>query len=237
MMRPLSGTRHGVSRWTTLATIVVTLGSPSRLWAGVPGPACSGAPTRRTFSRGIFTSPALPAIRLQVAPAFRYLGCVAIRIGDLAAGERHVFAEVEGQRVRRLIILQFEGFLPGTQEIYRYPVRNPVTLGNLEFGHTTFAFSVARSIAQGPGTEADSTRAFLQRQGLEWPDAQLATRFARIVGTERRNELLIFYHENVADSGHSLDEIVSDGDLRPEFAALPAQVTQRALEAFKILAP
>jgi hypothetical protein len=39
------------------------------------------------------------------------------------------------------------------------------------------------------------TEAFLESRGLLLPDDHAVARYARIVGNDRRRELLIFYHE------------------------------------------
>ena len=39
------------------------------------------------------------------------------------------------------------------------------------------------------------TKAFVQGHGLALPDRHAVARFARVVGEDRRSELLIFYHE------------------------------------------
>jgi hypothetical protein len=74
----------------------------------------SGAPPHpiRQLSEGILISSADPALRFRADTGFTYLGKVPIRIDDIAAGERHVFVDAEGQHVRRLLILQFEGYGP-----------------------------------------------------------------------------------------------------------------------------
>jgi hypothetical protein len=43
-------------------------------------------------------------------------------------------------------------------------------------------------------------------------DEQMTARFARIVGTQRRHEFLIFYHENISATDHILANIAK-GDL------------------------
>ena len=44
-------------------------------------------------------------------PALEYLGSLEFVLYGVADAEQHLFAEIEGDRVRRLLWVQFEGYL------------------------------------------------------------------------------------------------------------------------------
>jgi hypothetical protein len=198
---------------------------------------CGRPAEGRSYADGVFTSASLPPLRMRVGPPWRYLGAHPTRIRDLAGGERHVFVQTEGDEASRLLILQFEGYLPGIPHRYNYRMTNPVRLGGETYNHNTFFYGVAASARGNPGAEVDSTRAFLRRHRLRWPDGQMTSRFVRTVDPDRRHELIIFYSESIAAAGYALEQIAVDGGIRPEFAAVAEALTRRSLESFAVLPP
>ena len=153
--------------------------------------------THRRFEDGELISNALPAWRMRVDPPLSYAGASSFDIKDVALAERHYFVDVDGPSVRRMLVVQFEGFLDSNDEVYRYGLPDPVTLGGETYGSWVFGFSVADATAP----ELADTLHVLSGHGLELEDEQIFFRLARIVGDDARHEVLIFYHENVRDLG------------------------------------
>jgi hypothetical protein len=59
------------------------------------------------------------------------------------------------------------------------------------------------------------------------------SRFARVIGSDRKHELLIFYHESLADWGKGgIETLAADGEPRPEAAPLAAAFAERARKSF-----
>jgi len=56
------------------------------------------------------------------------------------------------------------------------------------------------------------------------------------VDSEKRHELIIYYVENVRDTGFSLAEVSDEGAVREPFAAIAVDLTRRSLAAFQVLA-
>ncbi len=81
----------------------------------------------------------------------------------------------------------------------------------------------------------DHTVTFLEREGYQLESEQTVSRFARVVDAARRHELIIFYHENVLDTGHSLAEISEDGGVLPQHTAIAEALTKRSLKRFSVL--
>jgi len=169
------------------------------------------AKQRQRFVAGqIFTSIHTPPIQIEIDPAFLYIGNVEFEIKAIAHVDRHVFVDAQKQRVKRMIILQFEGFLDNNYKTYSNLPHHPINLGGETFGHDNYFFSIAVDITTYPGAETDHTLRLLQDQGYRVEDEQMTSRFARVVDTERRHELLIFYHENVSATGLALATIAKD---------------------------
>lgn len=189
----------------------------------------------RYVTGSTFISTALPPLKLQVSPAFHYLGKSAFELKGVAWVERHHFVEENAGAVQRLIILQFEGFLEGMPCTYNYHFTNPVVLGGATYNENTYYFSVAASIAADTGAETAHTRQFLADHGLALPDELMTSRYVRVVDEARRHELIIFYMETIASTALTLDEISHEGGVRPEHTALSAALTARARQNFTVL--
>ena len=81
-------------------------------------------PGVRGVRDGIFVSEHLPPLCLRVVPALRYIGSFTFDLKKIAQVERHVFVETQGSAVARMLILHFESFLPGVDDLYRYALAN-----------------------------------------------------------------------------------------------------------------
>jgi hypothetical protein len=172
---------------------------------------------------------------MEVDPAFTYVGNITFELKSIALVDRHVFVDATDGRINRMIVLQFEGFLDDNDHTYVWEITNPIVLGGKAYKHNLYLFDVSEAIAGDPGAETDHTAAFLEREGYQLENEQMMSRFARIVDAARRHELIIFYHENVLDTGHTLTEISKDGDLLPEYAALGEALTKRSLSSFSVI--
>ena len=143
----------------------------------------------------VFVSEQLPPLRIRVAPPMRYIGSFDFDLKGIAHVERHVFVEDIRGAVTRMLVLHFESFLPGVTDVYRYALVDPRGLGGATYGSRAGALSVRDERADSPEGEMARTAAFVEGQGLVLPDRHAVARYARIVGDDRRSELLIFYHE------------------------------------------
>jgi hypothetical protein len=199
--------------------------SPSRITIMADG--------RRTVVDGLLVSTDGPPLRAEIDPRLEYLGATELVIKGVALAERHHWVEARGGAVQRLLVMQFEGWLPSNEEHYDYPLPDPVEIGGETYGRWTFGYRVSES--SSPET-ADTVR-FLAERGLALADEQLMARYARIVGDDRRRELLVFHHEPVARLGHSLASLTDGGALRPEYASVGTELHARARRAFRILPP
>jgi len=97
-----------------------------------PSPEQTATPPPRYLEDGVLVSTCRPVLRLRAHTGFRYLGAHPFRIRDVAAGERHVFADTSGSRVRRLLLLQFEGFLDRAEGSYNPERRHELIIFYIE---------------------------------------------------------------------------------------------------------
>lgn len=193
-------------------------------------------PNPQRFVKGrCFTSRLNPSIQIEFDPAFIYVGNVEFDLKGVARADRHVFVVANKQQVERMIVLQFEGFLDNNQMTYSYLPRNPVDLGGKIYGHDNSFFSIAAEVAEHPGAEIDHTARLLESHGYHLEDEQMTARFERIIDAARRNEFLIFYHENIKVTGHALAVIAKDDIILKQYQSIALALTRRSLASFKIL--
>jgi hypothetical protein len=149
----------------------------------------------RGLRHGVFVSEGLPPLHVKVVPALRYIGSFTFDLKAVARVERHVFVEADGPTVARMLVLHFESFLPDVDDVYRYSLTNPRKLGAAAYGTSTSTLSLRDERAESPDAEMAHPAAFIEGHGLVLPDRHAVARYARIIGDDRRSELLIFYHE------------------------------------------
>jgi hypothetical protein len=195
----------------------------------------------------LLTCHAEPAVRLPIPGGFRFLGGLVFDLGEKARVDRRLLARVEGDRVEALLVLQFEGFLPGVEGRYAFSIPpadqlagsnyrfspEPVGLGGQRWVHNTWAFDNAAAARENPGYESDRTIRFLADQGLELPSQLIMSRFVRAVGEDARRELILFYMEPLALHGHTVADFPDGGPPSEAYDRLSAEVTERSLAVFQ----
>jgi hypothetical protein len=134
------------------------------------------------------------SLRLRPKAGFAYVGAFELPLAGLALATRHHFVESTGGAVSRLLVVQLEHWTAETGS-YSYELPDPVELGGESYGRWQFELSVAAERRENPGREMERTADFLAAAGLVLPDRHAVARFARIVGPERRREILVFFHE------------------------------------------
>jgi hypothetical protein len=188
----------------------------------------------RPVDRGRITSPSRPAITIRVGRGLAYAGCFPFEFPRVARGTRYVFVDAEGAHLRRLFVLQFEEFLPGSREIYRYDMSSAEDLGGHRFRPNTFAYSNAAGAAEPD--EGTLTAQFLAQRGYEVPDVWMASRFVTLGGEDRKSELILFYLEPAA-AGTSLGDLYRGEEPTPAWQALRTSLQERSRQAFEVVRP
>lgn len=191
------------------------------------------APLRVVEGRELRSS-ALPAMRLCVDSAFQFIGDFEFRIRDVAAGRRFVFADVREDTVVRLVIAQFESFLPTSGETYRYSFDGVPLRAGMPFRENEFAFSHTVEAVENPEGEAALTTRFLASRGYHIDDEVMSWRFLTVPDSAKKHELIIFYIEPLAPSGVRLLDLYAGDEATPLWRALASQLKLRAERAFEV---
>ena len=188
------------------------------------------------FVKGrVLVSTKLPDIRVKLSKAFRYIGKLDFTIPDVAKGERYIFAETQGRKIKRLFIAQFEAILPESTVTYNYSFKDALTLGSHKFRQNTFAYSNRESKQENPQGEGALTADFLTKKGYVLEDELMMSRFVTVPDAERKHELILFYVENVSESGRRLQEFYEGDGEALIWQEVSRGLTKRSLENFAVL--
>ncbi len=190
--------------------------------------------TSRRVEDNVLISDSLPQIKIKVDPAIHYLGSFPFEIKGVAAGKRYVFAESDGKNIKRVVIAQFESFLPENSEIYRYSFANAIDISGHKFNHSTNVFTNAEAAKENPEGEAALTVSFLKKKGFEIPEAWLVSRFLTLGDESRKHELILFYQEDLKSSGHKFEELSVDDESTEVLKSIGPALKERALKAMQI---
>ncbi|MEX0288528.1 MAG: hypothetical protein AB3N14_05415 [Flavobacteriaceae bacterium] len=166
-------------------------------------------------------SKVLPEIDIQVAEEFKYIGTFdfvlkansdeappELKGKAIAGGDRYVFAVADdNQKVRKLFIVQLEGFLPGIDYTYNYNFDTAEQIGNNKYRHNTWFYDSAQLAIDNPENEGALTRAFLEKKGYTLEDHFMMSRWVGLASEDRKNEIIMYYLEMLKDrTGHTLEE-------------------------------
>jgi hypothetical protein len=180
--------------------------------------------TRRVKGR-VLTSTSLPPIRIKFDKAFKYVGSQSFILYDRAQVEQHFFVNADKQqRIKRMYMMQFEGYLPNIKATYDYPLTKTVSLGGQTY--IVNAESIPRvpaALKQNPQSDVARAASFLESKGYRISESIMFQRFVRLVDEAKRNEFILLYVEDTAKGAFAENE-----KARQEFSS-------RALKGFTIL--
>ena len=140
----------------------------------------------------VLESPALPRVRVRVAPDLAYLGAVRYAVPTGALVEAFVFGDTADGRLRRAFVAHFEGYPAGVDHSFNYPRLEMARLGADEYLHQTWA------IRQFGMFEIPAIKAFLPARGIAAGPSWVMDRYVRTVDPDQRNEVIFFYLESSA---------------------------------------
>lgn len=190
---------------------------------------------QRTGQHTILRSEKLPAIAIQVDPAFRYAGSTSFILYEIARVEQHhfVIADTE-RRILRQLWFQFEGYLENNNRTYNYSGMESLELNGFTFLHDTSSMNIDEDYAARPGSDSAHVVNFLREKGYLLTGDFM---FHRLVwlDPDLRNELMIIYTEALDVSGYRLSDIAEGGPAAQEWPALSEALQERSLSSFKIL--
>jgi len=171
----------------------------------------------------VLISTSLPPIRIKFDKAFKYVGSQSFVLYDRAQVEQHFFVDADNQsRIKRMYMVQFEGYLPNINATYDYPVTKTVNLGGQTYIVNTEGIpNVPAALKQNPQSDVTRAAAFLESKSYRISESIIFERFVRLVDDAKRHEFILLY---VEDAGAGAE----NGKARQA-------ISDRALKGFTIL--
>lgn len=231
-----------MKRASWLITVAICLAAVSNPASAQSAPSPSGQKTTDVASRQtrsvkdqVLTSTEMPAVRIEFAKGFKYVGNHSFILYDVAHAEQHFFIDADKEgRVKRMYWVQFEGYLPSNTHTYRYKVNKTANIGGLEF----VADAYARNIKGNPGrpdSDGARARAFLESKGYRMAsDDVLSQRLVHLVDEAKRNELMIIYMEDLSGMGLTAADIAEGGRAAARWDEISNGLLERAVKGMKI---
>lgn len=151
----------------------------------------------RVVKGQVLTSNSLPAIRMRFDRKLKYAGSQKFVLYERAQAEQHFFVDADARgHIRRMYMLQFEGYLPGIDASYSYETKETVKLGGSDYiVNVESVPSVAAVLAQQPESDAARAVEFLKGKGYSVGESVRFQRFVRLVDDAKRNEFIMLYVE------------------------------------------
>jgi hypothetical protein len=200
---------------------------------------------KRYYADGTFTSTGLPEITIRFDAQLTYVGQTEFTLRGVAEVDRHHLVDADSTgRIKRLVVLHFEGWLNEQTYNYRIPQElrgadaqfssELVRLGEHDYIHNTWFFDAQRNVAENPEAELARTRKLLEERGYDFPAEIMMSRFVRVVDAERKHEFILFYIEPLSRTGFRASDFRRGGAGAEEVERLSAELTARSREAFII---
>jgi hypothetical protein len=186
---------------------------------------------QRTGQDTILRSEKLPAIAVQIDPAFKYAGSTSFILYEICRAEQHHFVVPDAERrVVRQLWFQFEGYLENNNRTYDYSGMETLNLNGFPFLQDAHLMNVEKVYEERSTSDFAHVVDFFKDKGylltgdfvyhrMVWLDANL------------RNELMIMYGETLAATGYR----TKGGPAAAEWPLLSQALQERSLASFKIL--
>jgi hypothetical protein len=187
---------------------------------------------QRTGENTILRSEKLPAIAIQIDPAFKYAGSTSFILYDICHVEQHHFLVADEQRrVLRQLWFQFEGYLENNNHTYDYSGLESLSINSIPFVHNTYLIYIEDVYEARPTSDYAHVIGFFHDKGYLLTGDMLAHRLLWL-DADLRNELMIIYCEALDAAGYRLAD---GGSAAAEWKALSQALQERSLASFKIL--
>lgn len=190
-----------------------------------------------------------PTIEIEVSENFDYVGTFEFEIQALsdeypkemmgkaiAAGDRFVFVDSNKKRaVKKMFIVQLEGFLDNNDFVYNYNLENAPFIGDNKYRNNTWYYNSKKAALENPKDEGALTRTFLIEKGYSIADEFMMSRFVGIASADRKKEIIIYYIEMLQDNTDlNLDEFQNNIS-KDEAMKIEQSLIERSKKSFKIV--
>jgi len=191
---------------------------------------------KRIVSQQTLKSNAFPDITLKVDDTLRYLGEMRFTMTDIARVELFLFGEAINNVIQRLLVVQFEGYLPDNNFAYQYDAMETVRLGNSDYMTDSSALKFDRVLRRRPEGDIAHWLHWLKREGYDYTrfNDVIYQRFVRVLDKSARSEMLMLYFENLSLYNLSADDLLKDGTGAHRLPELRAQLFEHFTQRVKV---
>ena len=192
------------------------------------------ASAQRKVEGNRITSTALPAAVLEAAKGLEYAGTQSFELYNVANVEQHFFVERDGNRVKRFLWVQYEGYKPDNTHTYNY-TDSTITHSGQTWHRRRAPFRIPDTEAR-PDSDGARARGFLKEKGWTLGPEVLMERLVWILDSPARNELMVIYMEDLSDQGLTVPDLRVGGKAVERWPAIAEAFHQRGLAAFTVRA-
>jgi hypothetical protein len=193
----------------------------------------AGAAGQRSVRGRVLTSDSVPAVVMDLDSGLTYLGTQSFLLYGVARAEQHFFGELDGSRLKRLVWIQFEGYLPDNTHTYDYSEYPTVEVDGRPFHQNSAALRVPDTDRR-PDSDGARARAFLRERGYTAGPDLLWQRLVWLLDHPARNELMVIYMEDLADRGLTAADLQPGGPAGDRWPAMRADLLRRATAVFRL---
>ena len=172
----------------------------------------------------VLTSSAEPSLAIRISASFEYAGVHGFDIRGVAGGTRHVWVDEHKGVIRRLFIVQLEGFYPDSGGQYHYDLSSSPEVAGYRWRSNGYAFDLSKARRESPGNESSVTARLLQEKGYEVPGLIMMWRSLTVVNEARTQEVILFLMESADRPGFGLDQLYVDDEDTPIWKSIQARM-------------
>ena len=173
-----------------------------------------------------------PAAVLEVAKDLEYAGTQSFELYNVANVEQHFFVEREGDRIKRALWIQFEGYKPDNTNTYNY--KDSTISHSGQTWHWRISPNKVLATESRPDSDGARFRAFIREKGWSLGPDVLNERLVWILDSPARNELMIIYIEDLADQKLTVEDVRVGGKAYDRWPAIAESFHRRALATFTV---
>lgn len=138
-----------------------------------------------------------PVLKLRVDKAFKLVGPQEFELYAKSKAQQYFFVESAGRRIKRLYMIQFEGYKDGVAGSYGYENLPQFDVNGVTFGTNAETIPDLTTVLKGmPESDVAHAVKFLEKKRFKLMRSLRYQRFARTTDTAQRNEIIIMYVED-----------------------------------------
>jgi hypothetical protein len=211
-----------IGRTARLALVLalVPLSASAQLPDTLPGQARDTLPRQVPAGPGDLAAKVAGICRVQIAPAYRYIGGQRFILQESADAEQHFYARTDpAGKILQLYWFQVESKLSGQGAGYNYGRDSAITINDIPFA---VSLREARGDADPPpGSDGAGMMDFVKAAGLTFPAMGRPLRMVHTAKPGARQELMVIYLESkaMAKADPTFDGVFKRGKRALRFVA------------------